>query len=481
MNLLYRMICLNEGAKSVMDKRKKTLSLSLMKEILFLALPIIVQGLVFGLQSLTDKAFLGQLKTEYVSAIGAAQLPLGATMDSVGALAIGVTIIVAHLVGAGKMKETARHVKSAVLYSWVIGAVFGIIWEVFTGPILLFFKVDPLIISHSIRYVRICGVAFFAMGIDSTLNGMLQGMGKTKIIMYSGMIKVAFNIVLSWILIFGKCGFRAYHVDGAALGTLLSNVIAFAYILVYCFVIKRKEFGFDTFEKEDVQFSNYKKVLALGAPACLEVLLWQLSNLVLVRFINEFSYVSTSIYTVTFGIMCIICSIYMNSSRAGLTLIGQSLGAKDYQKANAILYNCMLMNTVLIVGINVIFQIWSGEILGIFLREQYIVELAEKYLKFLGLVMFPQSLNIICGNAIKGNGNTRWMLFSQMLGSTVVVSLSYFLVRIMKMDMMAIYIVFFVDESVRGLINYIYYKKKYLNGMENRFFDRNGVSGLVKE
>ena len=54
--------------------------------------PIIIQGLVYELQSLTDKAFLGYLKTEYVSAIGAAQLPLNATMDGLVALSLAITM-----------------------------------------------------------------------------------------------------------------------------------------------------------------------------------------------------------------------------------------------------------------------------------------------------------------------------------------------------------------------------------------------------
>lgn len=444
-----------------MDKRKITLSTELMREILWLALPIIVQGIVFGLQSMTDKVFLGQLKTEYVSAIGAAQLPLGATIEGVNALAIGITIIVAHLVGAGKRKDASRYVKSAMLYGWLIGLVFLIIWEVFTEQILIFFKVDPLILGNSASYVRICAVVFLVVGVDSTLNGMLQGMGKTKVIMYSGIMKVVVNIVLSWILIFGKCGCKAYYVEGAAIGTLLANLIAFCVILIYCLIVNREAFGFDKLHRTDLKFANYREILALGAPASMESLLWQFSNLILVRFINEFSYVNTSIYAVTFGILCIICSVYTNIARAGLTLIGQSLGAGNHKKANEILYNCMFMNVVLILVINVVFHIYAKEILGIFMKEGYIVQMAERYLKFLGIIMFPQSLNIICGNAIKGNGNTSWMLFSQMLGSTMVISLSFFLIRVMKMDMMAIYIVLFVDETVRGVVNYIYYMRRY--------------------
>ncbi len=84
----------------------------IIKETSLFAFPIIIQGLVYELQSLTDKAFLGNLKTEYVSAVGAAQLPLNATMDGLVALSVAITIIVSHLYGAKKQEEAGNYVKS---------------------------------------------------------------------------------------------------------------------------------------------------------------------------------------------------------------------------------------------------------------------------------------------------------------------------------------------------------------------------------
>ena len=71
------------------------------------AFPLIIQGLVFQLQSLTDKAFLGNLDTAYVSAAGAAQMPYLATMDSIVAISTGLVIIVSKLYGAGEKDKIA--------------------------------------------------------------------------------------------------------------------------------------------------------------------------------------------------------------------------------------------------------------------------------------------------------------------------------------------------------------------------------------
>lgn len=53
---------------------------------------MVIQGIVFQLQSLTDKAFLGNMDSIYISALGASQFPFYASMDTLVALASGITL-----------------------------------------------------------------------------------------------------------------------------------------------------------------------------------------------------------------------------------------------------------------------------------------------------------------------------------------------------------------------------------------------------
>ena len=116
-------------------------------------------------------------------------------------------------------------------------------------------------------------------------------------------------------------------------------------------------------------------------------------------------------------------------SKAALTLIGQSLGARNYKKANDVFYNCLIINILIILCANAVFFLFTEDILSVFLKESYVVAQGEKYLMLIGLTMMPQSLNVVCGHAIKGNGNTKWMLLSQILGSVFVIGLSFILIR----------------------------------------------------
>lgn len=431
------------------------------------AFPLIIQGLVFQLQSLTDKAFLGRLDTRYVSAIGAAQMPYCATVDSIVAISTGLIILISQLYGAGKKKEITQYVKSSIFFNTLIGILIFLLWNAFLAPILRFFRVDAIIIDYSIQYIRICSFYFLLLGIDCSLQGFLQGLGRTKPIMYAGILKVLLNVLLSWILIFGKLGLPALYVTGAAIGTLIANIVSCSFTVIYCMVVHRTQFQLSNIDRDWIHLPSYLRMFRLGLPSGLEYFLWNFSNLILIRFINGFSYQDMAIYTITFGCQCIVYVVFSSTSRATLTRMGQNIGAGNLEKANTFFYTCIVLNLCIVLTAAFAFMSIPETLLGIFSTDAQIVAGGVPYLIFLGLIMFPQSINVICGNGIKAHGDTKWMLFSQIIGSTLVITASYLLVNALHMTMMAIYITLFLDETLRGTINYLHYRKVFAPARQN--------------
>lgn len=171
---------------------------------------------------------------------------------------------------------------------------------------------------------------------------MLQGIGKTKPIMITSLMKVFLNVVISYILIFGKLGFEPMNIEGAA------------------------------------------------------------------------------VYTLTFGIEVVIYAIFNGTGKASMTLIGQDIGAADYESAHDYVKICIVANSLLITLCVLLFVLFSKPLLGIFTTSTKLINLASPYLIFTGIILFPKSINVIIGNAIRSHGNTKWMLYSQIIGSSFI-------------------------------------------------------------
>lgn len=73
--------------------------------------------------------------------------------------------------------------------------------------------------------------------------------------------------------------------------------------------------------------------------------------------------------------------------------------------------------------------------------------------------MFPQCINIIIGHGIRGMGDTKWMFYSQILGTILTVSLSYLLIFKLNLGLWSVFITLLVDETIRALINFIRFWK----------------------
>lgn len=426
-----------------------------------IAFPIVIQGIVFQIQSLTDKAFLGNLNTRYISALGAAQFPFNTTMDTVVALQTGLVIYIAHLIGAGKREEVKNYVTSSVLFSSILSLGLFILWCFFPEPVLQILRVDSQILTESATYIKICAGTFLVLGIDSALQAMLQGIGNTKPIMVCGMVKVVLNIVISYILIFGMFGIPPMHIVGATIGTLIANVSASVLLFFYCVLSQRKEQCKDEKLLQGISFVKYKNIIAIGLPTAMEYFLWNASNLVLIAFLNSLSYQATAIYTLTFGIEVICYAVFNGIGKATMTLIGQGVGAADYKIADSYLKIGIILNTALVALTGIVFTLLGKRILHIFTKDTALIEQAAFYLIMTAVIMLPKSLNVILGNSIRAYGDTKWMLYSQILGSIFVITCSVILVKGCQLGVLAIYITLFSDECIRAIVNGLYYKMKY--------------------
>ncbi len=144
-----------------------------------------------------------------------------------------------------------------------------------------------------------------------------------------------------------------------------------------------------------------------------------------------------------------------------MSLIGMDIGAQEYKSADGYIIVCAVVNTILVGVFVVIFAKFSTEILGIFTKDTALITMSAPYLLVTGAIMFPKSMNVLIGNGVRAYKDTKWMLYTQIVGSICTVSLSYVLLTYFHLGVSAIYITIFCDEGLRAIINLIHYIKHY--------------------
>lgn len=93
------------------------------------------------------------------------------------------------------------------------------------------------------------------------------------------------------------------------------------------------------------------------------------------------------------------------------------------------------------------------QILALFTSDQAVIASSGVYLLMIGINLFSKSGNIIVGNAIRGSGNTKWMLYTQLFGTVWIVCVASVLVFVCKLGILGVFLAVMADEGVRALIN----------------------------
>lgn len=428
--------------------------------IMKMALPIIIQGLVLQLQAVVDKAFLGKIDTDYLSAVGVAQLPFITSVDALTAICTGLTIIVATKFGAGKLKDIHESVNASIAFNMLLSLLLFVIWLVFPDIIFSWMNVSETLVRHCNDYVRILSCFLIFYGIDISLQATLQGMGKTKPIMYVGVIKVLLNILLAWVLIFGKLGFPAMYVKGAALATTIANIFGTMILVVYFNVSKDLSPNMKLHEIFRFRWGLYKQTIRLGLPTGTEYLLWNISNLILVSLLNKQGNKVVAVFTVTYAIEIFVYMIFNGIARATLTLVGNSIGAGNKKDAKSIMTSSIFYSMIFVLVFCVIFSAFPNPILSIFSNDKDLINMSVFYLLMRGITMFPKSLNVVVGSGNRANGDVKWMLYTQIFGSVFVVVSAYSLLYGFKLGALSIYLTLFLDELLRAILNTIRFYKR---------------------
>ncbi len=427
--------------------------------IMSMALPIIIQGLVFQLQAVVDKAFLGKIDTNYLSAVGVAQLPFFTTVDALTAICTGLTIIVAMKFGAGKQKEIHESVNAAIVFNFMLSLSLYIIWNAFPDTILSWMNVSDTLVPYCNDYIRTLSFFLILFGIDISLQATLQGMGKTKPIMYVGLVKVLLNILLAWVFIFGKLGFSAMYVYGAALATTISNIVGTLLLIIYFVASKDLSPNMKLREIFNFRWDLYRKIIQLGLPTGTEYLLWNISNLILVSLLNKQGVKVVAVFTVTYAIEIFVYMIFNGIARATLTLVGNRIGAGDKTAAKSIMTSSIRYSMLFVLLFCTIFTVFPRPILSIFTNDRELINMSVFYLFMRGITMFPKSLNVVVGSGNRANGDVKWMLYTQILGSVFVVAAAYCFIYGFQLGAIAIYLTLFLDELLRATLNTIRFYK----------------------
>ena len=397
---------------------------SLVRPLFTLAWPIVVTQLLQVAYNIADTIWLG--RTAYPSAaVGALSLafPLIFLFLSVGGgLTVAGSTLVAQYTGAGGDEDASKAASQTLAFVTVIAVVVGAIGYLSTDLLLGLLPADPetarSVIPLASEYMRVffLGTPFlFGFFVFSAL---MRGYGNTRIPMAVMFVTVVLNVVLDPLFIFGwdvgPLDFPAMGVEGAAVATLLSRVVATAiglFILFRLAVGPQLKIAYLRLERKWV-----KRIVNIGAPSALEQSTSALAMITLTAMVASFAPPVVAAYGLGNRLISLVFLPAMGLGRATNTMVGQNLGAGRGDRAERAVKLAATTGAVVMAGVAVVALVFAEPIVSVFISGENagsVVDIGVSYLQVIGPTFIFLGVYQVCQGAFRGSGSTRAaMIFS---------------------------------------------------------------------
>ena len=201
------------------------------KNLLILAIPIILQNLIGASLNLLDNLMIGSLGENAIASTGIANQYYMLYYNTTNGIVMGAGIFMAQYWGKKDVKSIYKFMGISLLFSLITAILFALGGVFFSENIMGIFTKEMIVSDLGKNYLAAVAPSYIFTSISLSYAMALRSAGYTKIPMYASLIGLIFNGVLNYIFIFGKFGIPALGVTGAALGTTVARFMEMGFIL----------------------------------------------------------------------------------------------------------------------------------------------------------------------------------------------------------------------------------------------------------
>lgn len=393
----------------------------LFREIWHLAWPIAGSNFLARAASIVDTAMIGRVSAHALAGLGIAQVPVFVAMAVQRGLGIGGQVLIAYHTGA---KEHERRLK-------VSRAVIAICAIVSVGLGLLLWPLSPWMcewmgahgetLKLALAYLRVYYLTLIFSGSFFVFSAIFQGAGdsRTPLIVTFGVNIL--HVIISYVTIFGKFGAPELGVVGASLGLGVSEGVG---AITLGIIAHRR--GLWNANIKGISLRAAKAVWSLGSPTAAERLIVNTMQGFYYRFLTGFGPAAIAAHRIGIDMEAVAFLPALGFGQAATTIVGQRLGAKDEKGAREAGWMTTWIAVAFMTVLGLSFYFFSHQWIALFTDNPAVRVLGIKFCTVAAAIQIPLALAIVLAGALRGAGETKWVMFTPVLGGWIVrLPLSY--------------------------------------------------------
>lgn len=424
------------------------------KLIMSMALPAMFSMVIQALYNIVDSVFVSQINGHALTAVSLA-FPIQMLIISVAVgTGVGINSLVSRKLGEGDIKQAdsaATHGFFLGILSWLVFAVAGLL---ITKPFFAFYTDNAEIYDMGVSYLSCVMIFSFGCFVEINLEKTLQATGNMIQPMIFMLIGAVTNIVLDPLFIFGIGFFPKLGVLGAAVATVIGQILSMIYaiFIVFCkkHAIKIRFKGFKP------SLSMVKRIYAVGVPS----IVMQSIGSVLLLFMNQilvgFSTAAVSVLGVYYKLQSFVFMPVFGLNQGTMPIMGYNYGARNKKRLLlALKYACLIALVIMSFG-TAVFCLFPELLLSMFSPTQEMIEIGVPALRTISLCFIPATIGVVFTTLFQAVGKgVRSLLLSVLRQLVVILPVAY---GFSFIGLWAVWYAFPIAEGVALLTALLMYK-----------------------
>lgn len=385
-----------------------------MRELLAIALPMVISHACDTVMMFTDRLFLSRLGPEQMNASMAGGLTCFVMMTFFLGLTGYSTALVAQYLGAGRKDRCATATTQAMLIALtaypLILLARPLVHMGFAGSGISSGQLAP-----QIEYFDIVVYATVIGLLRNCMSSFFSGIGRTRIVMVSAVSAMLINVGMNYILIFGKLGFPALGIRGAAYGTIMGGVVGLGVLLgMYLSGEIRRTYRVRHSLRFDAEAMG--KLLRFGYPAGVEMFLNLLAFYAMILAFHAHGPATATAVTVMFNWDMVSFVPLIGIQIGVMSLVGRYMGAGEPDIAHRAAMSGLKSGWLYSIVILILFVGFPQHLVAVFRPEQPDVifqgaaPMAVRMIRIASIYVMLEAVMVVFSGTLRGAGDTVWAM-----------------------------------------------------------------------
>ncbi len=427
------------------------------KRIWLIAYPIILGSVAQNLINFTDTAFLGRVGEV---ALGAGALGgifyLAVFMLGLG-FGMGEQIIVARRYGEKQLKKIGSVVDHSFLFLLLIATAAFVVLRFGSEEIFRYGVKSREIAAGAMIFLDYRAFGIFAAFVNVGFRSFYVGLGRTKVITYTTVVLAVVNIVLDYILIFGKFGFPEMGIAGAALASVIAEFSAMVYFMIYTAVYIRFA-EYELFRFQGLHWKKMQRILKVSFPTMMQQFISLSVWFVFFLFVEKIGESALAVSNIIRSIYVLLMVPIWGFATAVNTLVSYLIGAGRSREVMRLVYRIILLcfaGVLALVSLGVTFP---RLLLGIYTNNQLLINMGIPVLHVVSVGALLLSVGFILFSAVSGTGKTDISLAIELTVLVIYLSYTYLMVEHWHGTVAFAWTAEWVYGSLLSLFSFVYLK-----------------------